>query len=89
MPKDADLAFKAAFLEGTEFLCALISKLFPCFCISSLIDTRGRCVSVKRNNLWALFRRIMRKRKSTVLCVHWSIEMSADKEQTSGGGRGA
>ncbi|NXD63974.1 BTBDA protein, partial [Eolophus roseicapillus] len=41
MPKDADLAFKAAFLEGTEFLCALISKLFPCFCVSSLIDTRG------------------------------------------------
>ncbi|NXP22866.1 PREDICTED: BTB/POZ domain-containing protein 10 isoform X1 [Lepidothrix coronata] len=41
MPKDADLAFKAALLEGTEFLCALIPKLFPCFCVSSLIDTRG------------------------------------------------
>ncbi|NP_001186504.1 BTB/POZ domain-containing protein 10 [Gallus gallus] len=41
MPKDADLAFRAVFLEGTEFLCALIPKLFPCFCVSSLIDTRG------------------------------------------------
>lgn len=82
MPKDADLAFKAAFLEGTEFLYALISKLFPCFCVSTLIDTRGRCVSVNKSNLWALFR--TRMKKSIVLCVHWSIEMSADKEQTSG-----
>ncbi|NXO71449.1 BTBDA protein, partial [Phainopepla nitens] len=41
MPKDAELAFKAAFSEGTEFLCALIPKLFPCFCVSSLIDARG------------------------------------------------
>lgn len=81
MPKDADLDFKTAFLEGTEFLCALIPKLFPCFCVSSLIDTRGRCVFVNRNNVWALFRRRMRKRQSTVLCVHRSIEMSADKEQ--------
>ncbi|NXL83664.1 BTBDA protein, partial [Alectura lathami] len=41
MPKDADPAFKAAFLEGAEFLCALISKLLPCFCVSCLTDTRG------------------------------------------------
>ncbi|NXD12984.1 BTBDA protein, partial [Nothocercus nigrocapillus] len=41
MPKDADLASKAAFLQGTEFPCALISKLFPCFCVSSPPDTRG------------------------------------------------
>lgn len=81
MPKDADLAFRAVFLEGTEFLCALIPKLFPCFCVSSLIDTRGRYVCVKRNNLWVMLRSRMSKRESTVLCVYWSIYMSADKEQ--------
>lgn len=52
MPEDAELASEPAARKGADFLCTLFS---PCLCVSSLLYTKSRCVTINNLLIWAAF----------------------------------
>lgn len=55
MPKDVEQASKPAVWEGIDFLCAVFSIFSPCVCVSSLLHTKSRCVTMSNPINWAAF----------------------------------